>query len=496
MKRFIKNIFIPNKGNKFEPYGIRFKVLAFYLIILIVLQLGVSLFAEPKATQRALAATEITSSDITALTNAQRAAYGLPALSGNGLLDTAAYNKCVDMFANQYWDHTSPSGLTPWYFISQSGYAYVYAGENLAKGFTSSNAIVNAWMNSPSHRENILSSNFSDTGTAIMTGNFQGTRTTLCVQMFGSQANYTPAPGVPGTTEEYQPPVEQPVPSAPAPVVPEQPAPPAPPEITKPENGTVINDNKPVISGKAAKDSQITIYDSDVQMGSQSAEPEGIFIFKPVDYLKDGEHKVSADSAYKNSSKSGRSKVITFTIDTVPPLIEENSLNADIFSKRGAENYKVAIQVEENPQEVTASLDHYALILNEDKQKKGLFTGTLIPPQGILTDNNRQLNIQATDKASNKATYLINISQPPLLQQGILEKISSAAKTLIPHDFQSIVRLLYFLLGFWIFMLILIDGITIYVKGIVRVDSHSYAHLAIIFLMLVGILFASLGHII
>jgi len=493
MRKFIRNIFIPNKGNDFQPYGLRFKVLAFYLIILIVLQLGVSLIGEPRSTQKALAATEISSSDITTLTNSSRAAYGLPALSENGLLDNAAYNKCVDMFANQYWDHTSPSGLTPWYFISQAGYNYIYAGENLAKGFTSSNAIVNAWMNSPSHRENILSTNFNDTGTAIMTGNFQGIQTTLCVQMFGSQAAYAPPAAAP-TQTTYQSSEESTTPTAPA--VPQQPAPPPSPVITKPENGAILNDNKPAISGTAAKDSQVIIYDSDNAIGSQNAEPEGIFIFKSTEVLKDGIHKISADSAYKNSAKSARSKVVTFTVDTVAPLINEDSLVTDASKKQGTESYKVAIQVAENPSEVTASLDHYALILNEDKGKGELFEGTLIPPKEVLISSPPKLNIEATDKAGNKASYLAMLPQVLQVQQSILQKIIGTIRSFIPRDFQSVVRFLYFILGFWIFVLIFIDGITVYTKGIVRVDSHSYAHLAIIFLMLVGILFASLGHII
>ena len=67
------------------------------------------------------------------------------------------------MFSKNYWAHFAPDGSTsPWDFIHQSGYNYIFAGENLAKGFTDANSVVAAWMNSPSHRENILSNKYKD----------------------------------------------------------------------------------------------------------------------------------------------------------------------------------------------------------------------------------------------------------------------------------------------------------------------------------------------
>jgi uncharacterized protein YkwD len=493
MKKFFKNIFIPNKDNIYEPYGLRSKAMATYLIILIVLQLGVNLFATPRTTNKALAATEISSSEIAELTNAQRAAYGLGALSVDGRLNNAAYNKCVDMFTNQYWDHVSPSGTTPWYFISQAGYAWVYAGENLAKGFSSSSEIINAWMNSPSHRANILSSNYRDMGTAVMTGNFQGVRTTLCVQMFGVE-QAAPAPAQPSTPTgpSYEVPPEQ-QPNQPLPA--EQQTPPPVPEITKPEQGSVLNNNKPIISGKAAKNTQVLIFDNKNQIGVQNTEPGEVFVFRPTEILKEGEHKVSAE-AQKNSIKSNQSNTVSFIIDTVPPVILEDSIKADSFIKNDAENYKIVVGVQNDPSEVITSLDNYSLILNRSMWQNDLFQGTLIPPPQTLSNNPRKLSIIATDKAGNKSSHFLTISKPQNGPQGIIQKASAFVNSLIPHNFQDIVRLLYFILGFWIFVLLIIDGITVYTKGIIRVASHSRAHLVIIFLMLISILFASLGRII
>lgn len=107
----------------------------------------------------------------------------------NDQLSTAAAGKAAHMFANDYWAHFAPDGTSPWYFIKSAGYNYVYAGENLAKGFTTSNDAVQAWMNSPTHKANILSPQYEDMGFAIREGTLQGEDTVLIVQMFGAKSN-------------------------------------------------------------------------------------------------------------------------------------------------------------------------------------------------------------------------------------------------------------------------------------------------------------------
>ncbi len=118
-------------------------------------------------------------------TNQQRHAQSLSPLKENAALDAAAQAKAADMFAENYWAHFSPSGKTPWQFITAAGYRFSYAGENLARNFYNSADVVTAWMNSPSHRENILDSHYQDIGIAVMDGTLNGQKTTLVVQMFG-----------------------------------------------------------------------------------------------------------------------------------------------------------------------------------------------------------------------------------------------------------------------------------------------------------------------
>lgn len=138
-------------------------------------------------------AANINPSEVIRLTNDQRIQNGLPSLSENPTLSSAALAKGNDMLAKGYWAHFAPDGTSPWSFFLQFGYRYRYAGENLARDFSDAGSAVAAWMNSPSHRENILSANYREIGVAVLDGNLAGSDTTLIVQFFGTQLSGSPS---------------------------------------------------------------------------------------------------------------------------------------------------------------------------------------------------------------------------------------------------------------------------------------------------------------
>ena len=118
--------------------------------------------------------------------NQTRHSAGLPTLTENKKLDAAAQLKAENMVANNYFNHTSPAGISPWHWFLQAGYNYKYAGENLAIGFFDSQEVFNAWLNSPSHKANILNPNYKEVGTAVLPG-FGQNNAIVVVQEFGSQ---------------------------------------------------------------------------------------------------------------------------------------------------------------------------------------------------------------------------------------------------------------------------------------------------------------------
>lgn len=127
-------------------------------------------------------------------TNVQRSNDHEQPLVLNGQLTAAAQSKANDMAAKGYWSHNSPDGRTPWSFINAAGYHYQMAGENLAYGFSNAGDTISGWMNSPTHRANILNANYKDVGFGIAQApDFQGHGpTTIIVAEYGKQAEAAP----------------------------------------------------------------------------------------------------------------------------------------------------------------------------------------------------------------------------------------------------------------------------------------------------------------
>lgn len=163
-----------------------------YLPMLLIV--GVGLFASSLwsgAAHGVLGATaDITASALLADTNTERGHYREENLQLNSQLTQAAQAKAADMASRGYWSHTAPDGKQPWAFITNAGYQYKTAGENLAYGFTTANATVRGWMNSTEHRANILNSSYSQVGFGIVTApDYQGQgRQTIVVAMYAEPA--------------------------------------------------------------------------------------------------------------------------------------------------------------------------------------------------------------------------------------------------------------------------------------------------------------------
>ena len=145
------------------------------------------------------------SREVVTLTNEIRVENNLPALKSDFKLDLAASEKLNDMIRNNYFAHTSPAGVTPWFWIKKSNYTYSVAGENLAVGFFTAQDTVDAWFKSSSHRANLLSSRYKDIGIAVGRGQINGHNGIVVVQMFGLPSGQTVAVANPSPTVPAQP---------------------------------------------------------------------------------------------------------------------------------------------------------------------------------------------------------------------------------------------------------------------------------------------------
>ncbi len=182
---YIKHLFAPHTTNNFRAKILHHSFLIVFIIGFLSLSCGV--FVVKKSHPQVLGISyTISEAELLDATNKQRVLHGVEPLNLNQNLSNAARQKASFMFEKNFWAHFAPDGTTPWSFIKSSGYEYLFAGENLAKGFTNSSEVVDAWMNSPTHRENLLSTKYKDMGFAIQEGNLTGEDTVLVVQMFGT----------------------------------------------------------------------------------------------------------------------------------------------------------------------------------------------------------------------------------------------------------------------------------------------------------------------
>jgi len=203
---------VPHKGNHYRPHLVRLHGITAVLVLAVFMQLAYGLFTSGRLEVLGRVS-DISSAELLADTNTERVKDSLPSLKINDELSKAAFLKAQDMFANNYWAHTSPTGVTPWKWLGDSGYNYDVAGENLAKNYPTSQATVGAWMNSETHRANILNGKYQDIGFAVVDGMIDGRNTTLVVAYYGAPATVAAVEGASDATNDaqvvYAAPIEQ-----------------------------------------------------------------------------------------------------------------------------------------------------------------------------------------------------------------------------------------------------------------------------------------------
>lgn len=186
MKNFICHLFTPRESNNHRAKILHHKSLIIVIVALVFGQFFITAVKSKYPGVLGITA-DISSQQLLLLTNQKRQEQNLPPVVLNDQLSQAALLKAQDMFAQNFWAHNAPDGTTPWFYFKKKGYEYAYAGENLARGFTSPESVINAWMASPTHRDNMLSSRYKDIGFAIVAGKLLGEETILVVELLGSK---------------------------------------------------------------------------------------------------------------------------------------------------------------------------------------------------------------------------------------------------------------------------------------------------------------------
>ncbi len=351
----MKDLIIPSKRNNYNP----FFSTRLAMVILTLWVLLANSFSGILIESFGVHATNMTATRIIQLTNEERAKMGLNPLKSDANLASAAHAKANDMFEKQYWDHFGPNGESPWDFIRGAGYEYVYAGENLGKGFTTSEGVHQAWMASPTHKDNIISANYEDIGIAIVSGELHGETLILVVQMFGNRSRPVTAEGssVEQTVQQIEEVVEETSPT-PAP----SPAPQREPEyiqgdsedgktksirIVSPEEDVTYTDPQIPVKGETENvemGETIQIIKENSVLGETKVEVDDVWEFRNSHDWQEGRNYIDAvisgsDEKYRDSVK--------FFIKSSPPEV----LGIDVIREDG--EFHIVINVEEDAHEVS-----------------------------------------------------------------------------------------------------------------------------------------------
>ena len=185
LKKFWSHYFIPQERNNHRATLLKPNFLLFFLVLYLLNQSIIKSLTIAKPGVLGYSS-EITAQKVFDQTNEERTKVGLEPLVYSSVLSESAKEKAEDMFKYDYWAHNSPQGKTPWTFFDSVGYKYSVAGENLAKDFYDTDSLMKAWMNSPTHKENIIHPKYQEIGIAVVNGTLGGIKTTLVVQHFGT----------------------------------------------------------------------------------------------------------------------------------------------------------------------------------------------------------------------------------------------------------------------------------------------------------------------
>lgn len=201
VSRWLKDHFVPYASNNHHPHFFRGESLAALGIAVLVLQalyLGQTqiIFKQTDFLAAVLPGA------LVSLTNEDRLKNGVGELEEDEALSRIAQQKAEDMATRGYFAHKTPEGHEPWWWLEQAGYRYKHAGENLAVNFSDSEEVEQAWMDSPTHRANIVKPVYTKIGIGVARGEYEGEKAIFVVQLFATP----PPPAVSTVKPVVEPP--------------------------------------------------------------------------------------------------------------------------------------------------------------------------------------------------------------------------------------------------------------------------------------------------
>ncbi len=190
MKKHFKKYLVPHEDNDHQPHLLRDNSTRKLIATICAIELVILVLILPTRpdvlTEKINNLAAIFPSVLVEKANKTRTSVAMSELAISDELVYAAQLKANDMAQKGYFAHNSPDGKTPWDWLNAAGYKYQTAGENLAVNFVDSTDVHNAWLNSPTHRANIVRDGFTEIGIATAEGTYKGERAVFVAQFFGT----------------------------------------------------------------------------------------------------------------------------------------------------------------------------------------------------------------------------------------------------------------------------------------------------------------------
>jgi len=391
--------FIPTQHNGYQAKLVTTPALAVMMLALLL----VNSVLGTVPVRIVSAAIETTS--LLELHNTERSHLELGPLTLNPVLSNSAQRKAQAMLDSDCWSHYCPSGKSPWDFFLEAGYDYLYAGENLAEGFFENEDVMVALMNSETHKDNIIKSDYTEIGFGIVTGTFQGvSNSTIIAVHFGTPQPVNPVITVAGSNNVLSAPI-----------------------ITSPQDGSVLNADELIIQGVAPDAELVEIMDRGTTWTTVDAN-QGIFTYRSPE-LAEQEYYLEAQ-AHQGSQTSEISLPVAFIIDRTPNEIRETQITVLPSSTES----NLYLQVRE------PGLKRLTMTINNDTidltQESATLWSTVVSSQ--ILGESTEIGVATTDLAENQwsgkldSTYILGQADSILpLQPQATDQLQSILKSQI-----------------------------------------------------------------
>lgn len=468
---FIKNLIWPREQNRYSPLLTKSTTILAFAVVVFLSNIVMGRL------HIARGAGQVDANEIVQLHNRERQAIGLNPLSINTLLNKSAQAKADAMLASDCWSHYCPEGKSPWDFFDDAGYIYIYAGENLAQGFYDNESVMQAWMNSPTHKENVIKDDFTEIGIGIAYGTFQGVANNIVIAVhFGTRLERMTTP----SNEEFSNSdgqMEKPV-------------------ILYPEEGAVTNNNKTEVSGEAKNAHSVEVIQNDEDKGDILVDG-GIFTYRPITELPDGNHTFKVVSQTENGVKGASSDLRSFTVDTEMPVLLDDEVRAKAAVLGEYPQVTLEISVNETLNIARVEVSGETFIF---KNASSLKWETDVDKQVFESGN--PIKVYLEDIAGNKTFYEVNYTRILGLSQAMdeisifeTEKSSqnpflAIVERLVGSNFNLELNLLFVVM---FLMIIVVDFLALKETGLTAFKGKPHLHFTSLIVLIIVILLGGAG---